>query len=59
MRHGRSNEDQQRDDDRSRSDDYKAVLLELLLGSLFCSCRDIRQWRGCGWGESHVVEGLI
>src|SRR5712692_2324254 len=44
MGHGRSNEDQQRDDDRSRSDDYKAVLLDLLPGSLFCSGCEFGHW---------------
>ena len=55
MGHRRSNEDQQRDDDRSRPDDYKAVLLDLLLGSLFCSCCEPRQWGGCVRREWQVV----
>ncbi len=46
MGHRGSNEDQQGDDDRSGSNDYKTVLLDLLLGSLFGSCRDLRQWGG-------------
>src|SRR5258708_29557601 len=59
MGNRRSNEDQQRDDDRSRPDDYKAVLLDLPLGSLFCSCCEPRQWRGCVRREWLVVSSLI
>src|SRR5258708_27318417 len=59
MGNRRSNEDQQRDDDRSRPDDYKAVLLDLPLGSLFCSCCEPRQWRGCVRREWLVVSSLL
>src|SRR5258708_17180616 len=59
MGHRRSNEDEERDDDRSRPDDYKAVLLDLPLGSLFCSCCEPRQWRGCVRREWLVVSSLI
>src|SRR5258708_24297102 len=55
MGHRRRNEDQQRDDDRSRSDDYKAVLLDLLPGSLFCSSCEPRQWDGCVRREWQIV----
>ncbi len=39
----------------SRPDDYKAVLLDLLLGSLFGSCCEHRQWGGCVRREWQVV----
>ena len=55
MWHRRSNEDQQRDDDRSRSDDYRAVLLDLPPASLFCSSCEPRQWDGCVWRERVIV----
>src|SRR5258707_12763455 len=55
MGHRRSNEDQQRDDDRSSRDDYKPVLLDLLFMSLFGSCGERRQWGGCVWREWRVV----
>src|SRR6202030_120763 len=47
MGHRRSNEDQQRDDDRPRPDDHKAILLDLVPGSLFCSSCEPGQWNGC------------
>src|SRR5580704_4279000 len=59
MGHRRSNENQQRDDDRSSPDDDKAVLLDLLPGSLFCSCCEPRLWRGCFRREWLVVSSLI
>jgi len=51
MGHRCSNEDQQGDDDRSGSNDYKTVLLDLLLGSLFGSCRDPGQRDGTAAGS--------
>ena len=55
MGHRRSNKDQQCDDDRSRPDDYKAVLLDLLPGSLFCSGCELGNWDVCVRREWQIV----